>query len=253
MRLPVRGERALRGTSGSANDDGYTKGRLLSLGLPSTFTVTAAARVGSDSMAVAGTTASNGHPWVVTVDDDFALAHQSTLPIGGALASTTTGSVAVDATTGNVFVCGTTTSLVFLPFRPPVPHGWIAQQDPNLTSWQVISEPTLIVRGCAVTPQGSIVATGTYSGTFNGQAASGASDMSRRALHPRRRRRGPRPGGVHQRRLDRRRGRRFASVRDGGRQLFVAGITQGNWGAASGSSPAKVFVARFDPVTLALY
>jgi hypothetical protein len=39
----------------------------------------------------------------------------------------------------------------------------------------------------------------------------------------------------------------------GGSDVFLAGVTQGDWGAAVGAGQNKVFVARFDSATLALH
>jgi hypothetical protein len=240
------------GTSGTVNDDGYSKGRLLSLGLPAGFTVTAAARLGTDGMLVAGGRGATGKPWVVSLDQHFALAHQSDVPVGGALARTSAASVTVDRSR-NVFVCGTSRSLV-VPKQgapEPPPEGWLAQAAPDLTGWQVQLLPGVTVAGCAVSP-GGVIVSGSYTGMINGLASNGGSDIFLGRLTP------GAKGGPPALAASSHAGSAGDEVDvsppliTAGGLLFVGGITHGNWGAAKGTSTAKVFAARFDPVSLAL-
>ena len=249
------------GTALTANSDGYDKGRLLPLTVPASFIVGAAARLGTDAMVVAGANGAAGSAWVISLDSHFAPVNQAALPVGGT-ASTTVASVAVDAS-GNVFVCGTSRSGLF-PFsnvvapQPPQQQqqtpfntsGWVVQGAPDLTGWKTLALP-LTVDGCAFTKSGALVVSGTYSGTFQGQA-SASSDAFLALVTPG-------SGGAAP---------ALASFAHYGSpatetivsaplvasygSIFLGGVTKGDWGVPAGTSTGKVFVARIDPITLAL-
>jgi hypothetical protein len=229
------------GTSQTPNDDGYMQGRLLSLGLPFDFTVAAAVRLPNDGVVVAGTEGPPGPVWVASLDARFAPVHQSSFPIVGLNGPAATRSVAVDAA-GNVYVCGSSATTL---------QGWIAQGLPDLTGWKVVTLP-LKVGGCAMTNQGSLIVSGSYAGTFDGKTSKGDTDLFLARFTPGAGGAGPklasfaRHGSSDQ---ERNVSPPFAAS-DG--SVFVAGVTLGNWGDAVGPGRHKVFVARFDPVSLAL-
>jgi hypothetical protein len=150
--------------------DGNSKGRRLSLGLPTSLAVTAAARLGADGMVVAGHPGGYGPAWVVTLDASFAPINQGafTAPMGSGV--TTPASVAVDAA-ANIYLCGNS-----VPHPPFAPSAWIAQAAPDLTGWATLAMPGSVY-GCAMTSEGVLVVTGRYSGTFNGQTSNGGTDL----------------------------------------------------------------------------
>jgi hypothetical protein len=235
--------------------DGYGKGRLIQLaGVPSGFTVTAAARQGASGTVVGGANGATGPAWVVSVDSSLALVHQGSVAVGGNI-STVLASLTTDAA-GNVYACGTSRSHVFpSPVINPKPiavstTGWVAQGTPDLASWATLTLP-LAVDGCALTTSGALAVSGTYSGTYKGQTSQGTDAFLALVT--------PGMGGAAPALA---KFARYGSTQNetvvsapfaGFGSVYLAGVTQGDWGAAVGVGQNKVFVARFDPTTLALH
>jgi hypothetical protein len=244
-------EEVLYSDPSQADADGYHRGRLLALpGVPSGFTVGAAARLGTNGMVVAGMNGVSGPAWVVSLDSSFAPLHQGSIAIGGITGLVT--SAAVDAA-GNVFVCGLSRfPATASPFINPLTlavQGWVAQGTPDLASWATVTLPGA-VDGCAVGPSGTLVVSGTYSGTFQGVTSKGVDVFLARVT--------PGIGGAAP--------AVTAFTRHGSKDDepvvsapflvagsgYLAGVTLGDWGDAKGVGQAKVFAARFDATTLAL-
>jgi hypothetical protein len=272
-------EQSLYANPADAYSDGYGKGRLVSLaGVPSGFIVGAASRLGPHGMVVAGTAGKTGPAWVVSLDEQLAPLHQGSVAVGGNVSATVT-SVAVDGA-GNVFVCGTSRSRL-IPFvgvtqttsfealmqadaddptappssavaRQPIPtvtEGWVAQGTGDLQTWTTLTLP-LTVDGCAWGPSGELIVSGTYDGVYQGQASQ-ARDAFLARVTPGTGGTAPtlaafaRHGTNHDERV-------VSAPFVASRGVFLAGVTLGDWGDALGVGQPKVFVARFDPVTLAL-
>lgn len=242
--------------------DGYSKGRIVALpGVASGFTVGAAARLGSDGMVVAGIGGVTGPAWAVSLDASLAPLHQGTFTVGGNLSAVVT-SAAVDSA-GNVFVCGTSRSRLLLPQPSPghqlgpqplqIPvttQGWVAQGTPDLTSWAVLTMP-VTVDGCALAPSGKLIVSGTYSGTYQGQTSQG-TDIFLALVTPGTGGSAPALASFARHGTSQNEPMVSAPYVAFG-NVFLAGVTQGDWGAAVGVGQNKVFLARFDPATLALF
>jgi hypothetical protein len=249
-------EQSLYTNTADVSLDGYSKGRLVPLpGVASGFVVGAASRLGADGLVVAGIGGTTGPAWAVSLDAQLAPVHQGSFAVGGGL-SAVVMSAAADAA-GNVFVCGTSRSKI-LPLQPIVnapqalavsTQGWVAQGTPDLASWATLKLP-LTVNGCALAPSGQLIVSGTYAGTYQGQTSNGV-DVFLALVTPGTSGAAPTVAAfAHHGSANNELVVSAPAMATG--SVFLAGVTVGDWGAAVGLGQPKVFVARFDPVTLAL-
>jgi hypothetical protein len=148
---------------------------------------------------------------------------------------------------GQIIACGTYVAL------PVATRAYVAKFDASLGAPLVTTfafGEAATVGGCALTGTGELVMSGSYSGSYGRRVAQGR-DLFVASMNIND------PGAA----VTLSRFSSYGTPEDEsgispplveGGNAFVAGVTAGEWGEATGASSAKVFVAKVDTATLAL-